>query len=203
MGKIVLRSRALRTIYRELAGLPLPPNVKKIKVNSHEVVEVTFTDEQAEFILERAKSVDEEAKFNVLVNEACKIGFLGQCAFYLWAYADEERFKQIQVGWNPDITDVIYKGWHIDVKTRSKPWYDYLLVEERRFKKKSHDFCVGCRLMSENPYVVEIWGYATLEELECVRPRWWPKTLSRSIDFDELYPVAKLKDLEPKGTTLG
>jgi len=204
----ILRYRALRRLIRELAQKKPSPQAMHIDINGYDVVEVTFTEEQANMVIKRAdiKGLDaiKKGKKGPIVTlnpmQLNRVGFLGQVAFYIYAFADFKKgLELIKIGYQPDITDVIFRDYHIDIKTRSKPWHDTLMVPEWQFKKKLHDFYVGCRLMRENQYVIQIWGYATREELEDINPSdEWGYDLTRAIPFERLHPIIELRDLPSK-----
>ncbi|MEM3696298.1 MAG: hypothetical protein QXQ94_02170 [Candidatus Bathyarchaeia archaeon] len=205
---ITIHWRTVRKIWRELAGKKPSPQTRHISINGHDVVEVIFTEEQANVVIERAdiKGTDaiKKGKKGPIVTlnpmHLNRVGFLGQVAFYIYAFADFKKgLELIKIGYQPDITDVVFKGYQIDIKTRSKHWHDWLMVPEFQFKNKLHDFYVGCRLMRENPYIIQIWGYATRKELEEVEPSdKWGYDLTRAIPFKNLHPVIELRDLRIK-----
>ena len=197
---IVLKARILRMVARELMGGPMSPQAKHIDVEGHDVVEVTFTEEQTNLILKKAAEVMNDPDLpNKLGGPSHRwfIGFLGQVAFFIYAFNDFKRgYSKLQSGYKPDNNDCIFRGWNLDVKTRSKPIHDLLMVPEYQFSKH-HDFYAGCRIQSENPYVVQIWGYATRGELEVEKPEEYSHGPTRTIFLKNLHPIIALKDLEP------
>ena len=211
LKRFVLRNRMLRLIYRELIEGPMSPQAKHINIEGHDVVEVTFTDKQARRVIERAdiKGIDaiKKGKKGPVISidpmRSNRIGFLGQVAFYIYAFSDfEQGLQSIKIGYKPDVTDAIFRGWHIDVKTRTKAWHDLMMVPEVQFKKKHHDLYVGCRLVSEKPYVIQIWGYITRKELANIEPNnAWGHGLTRAQYFKNLHPIINLKDLKRKSAT--
>ena len=208
MERFVLRRRTLQMVFRELVGGPMSPQAKHIDIEGHDVVEVTFTEEQARKVIERANIKGEDAikkgKRGPVISmnpmRSNRIGFLGQVAFYIYAFGHfEQGLKSIAIGYKPDITDVIFKDWHIDIKTRTAPWHDLFMVPEIQFRTKYHNFYVGCRLVREHPYMIQIWGYATREELEKIEPKnAWGHGPTRAILLKNLHPIVNLKDLKPK-----
>jgi hypothetical protein len=129
------------------------------------------------------------------------VGFLGQVAFSYYLFGDFERaLEHIALGFRPDSGDEEYKDWIIDVKTNGKPDGDLMMIPESRFRKHAYDLYVGCRLKSENPYTIEIWGYATREELETIEPEDFGHGKTIAKPLKNLHPITKLNDLPPKNS---
>jgi len=201
---IIIRAQTLKIIRAELAGLKPSPQARHIDVDGHDVIEVTLTDEQIQLVMEKAAEVMHDPNLpNKLRGSPDRwfVGFLGQVAFFIYAFDDFKRgYDKLQSEYKPDTNDCVFRGWNIDVKNRSKPWHDTLMVPEWQVPRH-HDFYVGCRLMSENPYIIQIWGYASRDELENVEPSdEWGHGPTRGILFKNIHPIIELKDLESKNT---
>jgi len=174
--KLVLRLRLLRKIYGELLGLEPSPQTSHINIDGHDVVEVTFTDEQARLIVERAISkakpaLEQAGTFGPTNYESTirtnKVGFLGQVAWYIYAEDDFPKgLSTLKFGFHKDEQDFIFKGYKGDVKCAGRANAELMMTPEHRFQKRHFDLYVGCRLIKENPYIVQIWGYASREDLE-------------------------------------
>ena len=206
MKRFVLRRSVLRMVLRELMGGPMSPQAEHVNIDGHDVVEVTFTAEQVGLILKKAAEVHKDPNLPNKIGgpfDRWFTGFLGQVAFFIYAFDDFERgYSQLQSGYKPDNHDCIFRGWNFDVKTRGKPWHDLLMIPQYQWAHH-HDYYIGCRLQSQNPYVVQIWGYATREEFERVKPEnAWGHGLTRAIFLKDLHPIIELKDLKPKSSYL-
>lgn len=198
-----LRYDTLRRIRYELRNRPAP-QARHMDINGHDVVQITFMKEQAEKVLEPAirqaklkKPVFGPNEFDEIVRTT-HCGFLGQVAFYLWAYDEfETGLSSITVG-RSDEQDFKLIGYTGDVKCACKRNADLMLMPEYRFQKKKFDLYVGSRLMQKDPYIVQIWGYATRQELESkgetIDLGWGP---SRAYPLNKLHPAIGLKNLDP------
>ena len=201
MGKIVFRSRALRVIFRELAGLKPSPQCRHIDIDGHDVIEVTLTEEQAKLVMQKAISVIKDPNLpNKLGGPSYRwfVGFLGQVAFFVYAFDNFKRgYSELKSGYKPDTHDCIFRGWNFDVKTNGRPDGDRMMVPEYQFPQY-HDFYVSCNLKSRNPHIIHIRGYATRKELERRKPEEYGYGPTRAILFTNLHPIVELKDLKPK-----
>jgi hypothetical protein len=199
---ITIRWRTARKIWRELAGKKPSPQTRHISINGHDVVEVVFTEEQASLVIQKAELVPKTElglinRLNGPLNR-WKLGFLGQVAFFIYAEDDFPKgLNSLCIG-KRDEFDCILKGYKIDIKTRAAT-RDLLMVPEWQFPIQHHDFYVGARIQSQNPYVIQIWGYATRKELENVKPSdEWGHGSTRAIPFENLHPMIELRDLLTK-----
>jgi len=204
MTIITIRWRTVHKIWRELAGKKPSAQARHISINGHDVVEVTFTQEQAKLVIEKAELAAKTElglinRLNGPLNR-WKLGFLGQVAFLIYAEDDfPKALKSLSIG-KRDKFDCMLKGYNIDIKTRAAT-RDLLMVPEYQFPIQYHDFYVAERLQSETPYIVQMWGYATRKELENVTPsNEWEHGLTRAIRFESLHLMIELRDLLTKKT---
>jgi hypothetical protein len=205
---IMIGCRALRTRFRKSAKQPLPPNVRHINIDNHDVAEVTFIDEQTKKVIERAEMKAKDAMKKVgpgwggqaggIIRRNI-VGFLGQVAFSYYLFGDFERaLEHIAPEFRPDTGDEQYKDYIIDVKTNGRPDGDLMMIPESRFRKHAYDIYVGARLKSENPHKIEIWGYVTRKELENIEPEDFGYGMTIAKPLKTLHPITELNDLPPK-----
>lgn len=96
-----------------------------------------------------------------------------------------------------------FRGYVLDVKTRSKPFHDLLMVPESQWirKRQKYDFYVGCNEIEED--WVRIWGFINKERLE-KEGEWgdFGREKTLHISLKKLNPIIELRDLEPKVSPL-
>jgi hypothetical protein len=193
----------------ELAGKKPSPQAMHINVNGHDVVEVTFTKEQAILVIERAvikakAAIKEAGTFGPKEYEKIirtnKVGFLGQVAWFIYAEDDFPKgLSTIKIGFQPDDQDFIFKGYKGDVKCAGRLDADLMMTPEYRFRNKRLELYVGSRLMSENPHIIQLWGYATRKEVEdngYINDFGYGDT--RCYRLEWLHPIISLRDISNK-----
>lgn len=205
---IVFRSRGLRTIFRELASREPSPQAKHISIGSHDVIEVTFTEEQAQLIIEKAKDVTEDTKRRMINRlhgppNRWQTGFFGQVAFGIYADGNfEKAYSELKSYYEPDKHDVVFKGWRMDVKTfdwlnRTQNPRSWLLVNLGQFRKRRYPYYIACQRIDY--FKVRILGFISLADVQKLPTEDYGIGLGYSVkSLSKLTPIAKLKNLEPK-----
>ena len=183
-----------------------PPQAKQITVDGCDVVEVTFTKEQAQLIIEKAENVTEDTKqksinwLNGPLNR-WQTGFFGQVAFGIYIHGNfEKAYSKLKSHYEPDECDVIFKGWRMDVKTfnwinKTQNPKSWLLVNLKQFEKRRYPYYIACQRIAHDK--VRILGFISLEDVQKLPIENYGIGSGYSVQtLRQLRSITKLKNLE-------
>ena len=188
-----------------------PPSVYVTVENGHQIIHVPVLPFMRRAAHDLAKKINENRrqqgsierfptiKFKRNPIDTETAGFLGHFAVteYLrgdWRWAADEF--RIEAG-HSDV-DLEFWSYKFEVKTRSRRYYDFLLVPEKDLQKGS-DFFIGCQVISlgQSEHEVLIHGYATPDDLKAAPLKDFGYGPSHAIGLNTLKPLEDLLRLKP------
>ncbi len=126
------------------------------------------------------------------------IGAYGTFAASAYLYKNWLKALDFLVIGKADGGDLKIDSHTLDIKTRSKPSHDLLMIPKGQWIKKKYDFYVGCSIIKEGPeWIVRVWGFTTKEELE-EKGEWdnFGHGATLTMPFKELHDIRELGGLE-------
>jgi len=200
-----VRLKRFKLQVRKLLGY-LPPIVREFSYYGHPVAEVTLTEEMintAEELAFKVRKLAREKGLREVISASLEkeiIGLLNHFGWFQYAFGDwREGLQFLRIG-EGDAMDSSYKGYSIDVKGRSQPWHDLMMVPKEQVDRKPHDFYIGAQMVG--PRKVWIWGYATSDEVKHAEIGDFGHGPTYAIPFIKLNPISAMLRLRPKDKKL-
>jgi hypothetical protein len=168
----------------------------KAENHIHNVIDVTFDNMSLFAISEVANGIFLNAKPGEFSSEEKLIlGLKGQCAVACYLYDDYRKgLESVKYG-EPDVYDILYHGYKIDVKTCrffTEP-DSWVAVPGHQFNnpKRRYPFYIACMRIKSN--VIRILGFIDREHFEKVKVDSYSPLYSRGTarveHLDDLTPI--------------
>lgn len=190
-----MRKREASKFIRSLGAL----ESSEVRVyGSHDAIEIKLTDEALQAIASKAEEVYEACGRKWSTIDDLKVGIQGQAASadYLlgkWKKCfDGMRYDE------PDIYDILYNGFGVDVKTHNiigytHDPYTWMVVNLGSFRTRHYPYYIACQKLSEE--IIRILGFISCEKLSHVGV---PANYSYPHEPDsDLIAVKSINDLTP------